>query len=685
MGAPVLARGTVDDLTLRPVTARSSDLRRPQPASNILAAVVAANPRFDELKTSGKLPSPSGVALAIIELCRRDGVSIDEIAHAVRADPALSGRLIKFANAAAHGPRRPVVAVPDAVRLVGINMVRQLVLGFSLLGQYSSGPCKAFDYQRFWSRSLAVAIAASALCMRVRGAPPDEAFTCGLLSAVGTLALATIYPSEFAELLAGEQRTAADLIRLEQERFATDHNELSAALLDDWHLPRLFVQSVFHHEAPDQARLPEGSREFIICNLFHLAGLLGDFCVAREDDRRPLIADLFLAAAKIGLDQPALSKLSDEVVMQWRDWGKILEVKTQEVPNFDAVIQEKPEPMRALPSPAAGDAKPAQPLTVLVVEDERATLLLVEHLLKGLGHKVYTAPDGRAGLALAMSVRPQIIISDWIMPGLDGVSFCKALRQTEEGQQMYFIILSALEQDDQLVEAFESGVDDYLTKPFTPRVLAARLRAGMRVIKLQEDAKRDSENLRRFAAELAVANRRLQQAALTDPLTGLPNRRYGMERLEQEWAATARNQRPLSCMVVDVDQFKLVNDTFGHDSGDVVLRQVAAVLRKEARAEDVVCRLGGEEFLIISPDTPLAAALMLAERLRAAVARGRAANGAISHNTTVSVGVAQREPAMMRVDELIKAADTALYDAKRAGRNRVAPGPANPSGKAGVG
>ena len=200
-------------------------------------------------------------------------------------------------------------------------------------------------------------------------------------------------------------------------------------------------------------------------------------------------------------------------------------------------------------------------LTVLVVEDDRSTLLLVEHVLKSVGHKVHTAQDGRSGLALAMSIRPQIIISDWIMPGLDGVSFCKALRQTEEGQQMYFIILSALEQDDQLVEAFESGVDDYVTKPFTARVFAARLRAGHRVVKLQEDARRDSENLRRFAAELAVANRRLQQAALTDPLTGLPNRRYGMERLEQEWAASTRTRRPLTCMVIDVDQFKQVNDS----------------------------------------------------------------------------------------------------------------------------
>ncbi len=634
---------------------------------------ISANSRFDELKTTGKLPSPSGVALAIIELCRHDGVSIEEIAHAVCADPALSGRIIKFANAAANAPRRPIVSVPEAIQLVGINTVRQLVLGFSLLGQYRTGACAAFDYSRYWSRSLAVAIAAAALCLRVRSAPPDEAFTCGLLSDVGTLALATIYPEEYAELVSAQQSpTTQDMARVERERFATDHNELGAALLADWHLPQLFVVSVFHHEAPEHARLPDGSREFIICQVLHMAARLGDLCVAPEARRSHLIPELILAAAKVGLDEAALSKLTDEVIVQWREWGKILEVRTQAIPAFDTLAQTKSvAPVMREPDKLP-DPRSVQPLTVLIVDDDRATLMLVEHLLKALGHKVHTAQDGRSALAQAMSIRPQIIISDWIMPGLDGVSFCKALRQTEEGQSIYFIILSALEQDDQLVEAFESGVDDYLTKPFTARVLAARLRAGQRVIRLQEDARRDSENLRRFAAELAVANRRLQQAALTDPLTGLPNRRYAMERLEQEWAATSRTQRPLTCMVVDIDGFKQINDSYGHDSGDIVLRQVASVLRKEARAEDVICRLGGEEFLVICPDTPLGAALHLAERLRLGVSRARAANGAINHTATVSIGLSQRDSGMTRVDELIKAADNALYDAKRAGRNRVA-------------
>ncbi len=304
--------------------------------------VLSANPRFDELKATGKLPSPAGVALAVIELCRREGTAIDEIAHAVRADPALSGRVIKFANAAAHGPRRPVVSVPEAIRMVGVNTVRQLVLGFSLLGQYRAGACKAFDYGRFWSRSLAMAIAAHGLCQRVRGAQPDEAFTCGLLAGVGNLALVTLYPNEMGELLAAHaQKKATELTVAERERFAIDHNELGAALLEDWHLPRLFVSAVFHHETPEHARVPEGSREFVIGHVLHLAARLADFCVAREDDRKARIPELILAAAKTGLEETGLAKLCDETVVQWQDWGKILEVKTQDVPAFEGARRGK--------------------------------------------------------------------------------------------------------------------------------------------------------------------------------------------------------------------------------------------------------------------------------------------------------------------------------------------------------
>jgi diguanylate cyclase (GGDEF)-like protein len=144
-----------------------------------------------------------------------------------------------------------------------------------------------------------------------------------------------------------------------------------------------------------------------------------------------------------------------------------------------------------------------------------------------------------------------------------------------------------------------------------------------------------------------------------------------MERLEQEWAASSRNQRPLSVMMIDLDRFKRVNDTHGHDVGDMLLRQAAGLLRKAARAEDVICRIGGEEFLVISPDTALAATTRVGDRLRKAIAESPIMLGALRQAVTVSIGVAERTSAMSRYDELLKGADQMLYHAKRKGGNRV--------------
>ena len=624
---------------------------------------------FDEMKVGGKLPSPSGVALRLIELTRNEDVSIDEIAKAMQADPALSGRVIRFANMAFSGPRRPVVSVADAIQRTGTNVVRQLVLGFSVLGHNRAGICRNFDYSRFWSRSLATAIAANALCLRMRATAPEEAFTCGLLADVGSLALATLYPKEYSVVL-DAQRDAAPRVRAESERreFGTDHSELCAAMLEDWKLPRQFVEAIQRHEDPDTAKATPGSRDYLLLHMLSLAAAIGTYSVSSEPARKAMVPDLVLAAAKIGLDADVLGVSVDHVVAEWKEWGKILDVKTQDVAAFEqhaAKTTEDTDPDRTRPQQGAG------PMSILIADGDATIRIVLEQTLRQQGHKVAVAVNGREALKLAVEVKPQLVISDRVLAELDGLMLCRALRETEEGRRMYFILLTDMAHDDELVEGFEAGVDDYVTKPFNPHVLNARLRAAERVIRMQEETQRDSQNLRKFATELAVANRRLQQAALTDPLTGLSNRRHLMERIEQEWAIASRNQRPFALMMIDIDAFKQVNDNHGHEVGDQVLNKVAALLRQGARVEDVVGRLGGDEFVVVCPEANLAIGARLAEQLRRNLAQQTIQVGSVSLQVTVSIGVSQQDATASTVDEVLRRADAALYRAKRAGRNRV--------------
>jgi diguanylate cyclase (GGDEF)-like protein len=189
---------------------------------------------------------------------------------------------------------------------------------------------------------------------------------------------------------------------------------------------------------------------------------------------------------------------------------------------------------------------------------------------------------------------------------------------------------------------------------------------------LQQEIDRDREEIRRFAAELAVTNQRLQEAALTDVLTDLPNRRYAIERFQQEWQAANRSKRPMACMMIDVDNFKAINDTHGHDVGDSVLKQTAQAIKSGLRAQDVICRTGGDEFLVICPETDLAAAMLCGERVRKAVAEVRLSTGTLESKCSISVGVAARGMDTPDIDALIKRADEGAYLAKQQGRNCVA-------------
>lgn len=617
--------------------------------------------QLEQLGLSSQLPSPHGVALAILELSRRENVTLSEIARVVQTDPALSGRLIKLANS---GTRiaRPVVSIQEAVARQGILTVRQLALGFSLLDQYRDGACKDFDYQAYWSHSLLMGLTMLAFGQRVPVAAADELFVCGLLAQIGRLALATVYPESYgAALDAYRADPTQPLAAHERQWLETDHCELGHAMVTDWGLPRIFADPLAHYEEPDHPGYPQNSRHHSLFLMLRLAHRLADLGLAEPGERAQLAGEWMTLATQLDLPAEAAGPFIDEVMATWQEWGKLLRVPVSPLPSFTEITSTNPE------TPATNAA-----LRIIVADGNAVTRRrTVAMLVEDSSHVVYPADNGNSALALAMDVLPHVILATFELPGLDGIELCQALRATDEGRRIHIILMDEGQSEDQLARAYEAGADGYAPLTIGTKGLHTRLRAALRFIRLQEAWEKDRAQLRQTAAELAIANRRLATAALTDLLTGLPNRRAAMDHLQQTWCATDRSGRPFAVLILDVDHFKQINDSYGHAAGDLVLREVATQLRKAARREDHVCRIGGEEFLVICPDAGVEAARLVAERLRATLASQPIAIGRTTRVVTLSIGVAEREVDMPEPEALVRTADRALYRAKSGGRNRI--------------
>ena len=620
--------------------------------------------KIEQLRLSGQLPSPKGVALAIMELCRREDACIEAITHVVQTDPALAARLLRLANAVAFRTSRPVAAVPDAVMRLGMTAVRQVAMGFSMVDQYRRGQCEGFDYDRFWSHSLLMAVAMQALAARSRIGAPEELFTCGLMARIGCLALATLYPVEYAALLR-ECPEERDLAALERLRLRADHREFTTAILEDCGLPHVLTEPLGHHEAPEASGFIEGSRPYQLAHLFHHGKRIADMGLAPEAERGGIISELMLLGGKLGLDANEQGNLIDGIVGQWREWSEMLKVPAGTLPSF-AVMASAP-----VPKSAESQALHSS-MRVLLVEDERASRTMMEAVLtKMVGPNVHSACNGAEALAMALEIMPQIIVTDWLMPVMDGVEFCKALRATEWGQSMYVIMLTGVDAEDEVARAFEAGVDDYVTKPLNVRSLRARMRAALHYVQLLEAWESDRAKLKQFTAELAISNRKLEHYAMTDLLTGLPNRRAGMDVLGQAWSGASRSGQGVAVMMIDIDRFKSINDNHGHAVGDKVLTHVGKLIRSSARRDDHVSRIGGEEFLVICHNADLQSTVHAAERLRLKVRSEEIDVDGVGLKTSISIGVASKEEGMVNADALIAAADRALYAAKQNGRDRT--------------
>jgi diguanylate cyclase (GGDEF)-like protein len=296
---------------------------------------------------------------------------------------------------------------------------------------------------------------------------------------------------------------------------------------------------------------------------------------------------------------------------------------------------------------------------VLIADDDPVSRRLLQVSLGNAGYRVVMAADGAEALRILNEQDcPRLAVLDWMMPALDGVEVCRAVRASAREPYLYIILLTAKGHQTEIIEGLEAGADDYITKPFDLQELKARLRSGKRILELQE--------------QLVTAREQLRIQATHDSLTGLFNRMAILEALDREVTRSNRENTPLAVIMADLDHFKDVNDTHGHQAGDAVLQETARRMLVSLRAYDFVGRYGGEEFLMVVPGSDLAVAAELAERLRQGVSAQPVCVAGAMISTTLSLGLAVSTGQFNRSEQLLHQADEALYAAKAAGRNRVA-------------
>jgi two-component system, cell cycle response regulator len=297
-------------------------------------------------------------------------------------------------------------------------------------------------------------------------------------------------------------------------------------------------------------------------------------------------------------------------------------------------------------------------LTVLVADDSSVFRKFIEQSLTGKNYKIVFAETGREAIDLFLQHDPHIAIVDWTMPDMTGGEICRHIRAANKSSYTYVVIVTASTEKERRLEGLAAGADDYLTKPFDRGELVARLGVGSRIAQLHQ--------------ELAEKNRLLGELALTDSLTGLPNRRAVEEWAGHQLSAAARHRFSFWVVFADLDNFKKVNDSFGHHAGDTVLKEFAELLRQSSRRSDICARIGGEEFLFVLTYNTETSARAVIERIRADFSEMKFQFGGETVSVTASFGVAEfRRDAAQDFESLVRRADKALFEAKRLGRNRV--------------
>ena len=629
------------------------------------------NKVFYELKFSGRLPSPAGVGMQILQLTQAEESGLDEIVKVVRSDPSLTGRILKVANAVTLTGAPPVTTLEEAVMRLGFELLRDLVLGFSLVSNNPRAACRAFDYAAFWHSSLGRAVAAQYLTELQGRGSSSESYVCGLLGGIGRLALAAAHPERYSRLLQGDGVDSPDaLAAVESSAFGINNWELTEALLQDWGFPARLARAASTYQQTNGEESPSVEHLGQLRKILGLAERLAEAIDAGMVTFETLPNDLKAALVSVEIEEGQLRGALPAIKATWVEWGALM--------NVHPPVPTRSETARG-PVSISGGAPVKMPTPMpatdlLLLEADDGVDKRIEGWLRPAGYPVVRVRSVREALNYVVTHSPQIVVAHGHSDDAEAIELCKALRKFAAGALVFFLLATSNRDPRHLMAAFDAGADDYLLLPGSEGDALLRLRSAQRVLQLRAKVVAQERMLEQNLAELTVANRKLHRTAMTDELTQLPNRRFAEESLREEWQAAASRDLDLSLIVGDIDHFKRVNDTHGHLVGDVVLAAVARVFRQECRGSDLACRFGGEEFLVICPSTDLEGARRCAERLREKVEATELILGSMTYHATMSFGVASRRHGSRvaaSAELLLKAADDASYQSKSGGRNQV--------------
>ena len=458
----------------------------------------------------------------------------------------------------------------------------------------------------------------------------------------------------------GARTLEASLQRFPGAKFLTMARDIAAA----------------HHEKYDGTGYPMGlkGQDIPLCGRIVALADVYDALTSRRIYKPPMTHD---QARQIILAESGAHFDPDIVDSFVRNEEHFISIK-QRLLDPDIEIESAGSVVEALTEQAAAQERMTMlptahgpyPEEILLVEDDPVQLEQLSQVLREAGHNVVCATAAEQAQKLFDAHAPRIIVCDWLLPDGSGLTLCTAVRAAAKTYTQ-FIMISVQTGQEKILEAFEAGVDDFLRKPLDAGELVARVRAGLRTVRLHDDLAVKNQGSAELNAQLSRLNKRLETMAITDDLTGLYNHRHAKTRLEEQWAMADRYQRPLTLALVDVDRFKQINDKHGHAAGDWVLREVTQLLKRATRTTDMICRVGGDEFLVIFPAQTLEEAAVAVERARTSIGGQAFCFAGTAIRVTVSAGLGMRQKGMSEPSMLLEEVDKALYAAKEAGRNTV--------------